>query len=200
MSMGRGSIYSSSSKQKLTTRSSTECEVVGVYDQLPQMIWTDLFLKAQGLSLGTTVLYQDNMSAMLLEKNGRMSSTKRTKHMNVRYFYITDLVKQEAVSIQHCPTERMIADFFTKPLQGRLFQQLRDYVMGATSHDDTIVDTNSIDNANCNDGRVPTQECLEDRVVKTSYADVIKNGMKARLKANLWPGAALEEACVQGPH
>ena len=140
------------------------------------MIWTDSFLKAQGLSLGTTILYQDNMSAMLLEKNGRMSSTKRTKHMNVRYFYITDLVEQEAVSIKHCPTERMVADFFTKPLQGRLFQQLRDYIMGATSHDDVMVEGNN--NANqdyFSDDRVPTQECVGDGVVKTSYADVIKN-------------------------
>jgi hypothetical protein len=43
MSMGEGSIYSSSSSQKINTRSSTECEVVGVHDMLPQALWTKSF-------------------------------------------------------------------------------------------------------------------------------------------------------------
>ena len=70
MSMGNGSIYSGSWKQKMVTRSSTESEVVGVYDVLPQILWTKKFLEDQGLTIKETVLYQDNMSSMLLERNG----------------------------------------------------------------------------------------------------------------------------------
>ena len=129
MSLGKGSVYSTSAKQKMNSRSSTESEVIGVYDVMPQMLWTAQFIEAQGFPIKETVLYQDNMSAILLEKNGRLSSTKRTKHMNIRYFYIKDRVDSKDVRIEHCPTEDMLADYFTKPLQGSLFLKLRDLIM-----------------------------------------------------------------------
>ena len=74
-------------------------------------------------------VYQDSLSAMLLENNGRKSSTKRTKHIELRYFFIHDQVQQDKVLIKHCPTLNMHADFFTKPLQGMLFYRLRDLIM-----------------------------------------------------------------------
>ena len=131
MSMGNGSIFSGSWKQKLITRSSTESEVVGVYDVLPQILWTKKFLEEQGVRIKETVLYQDNMSSMLLERNGRHSSTKRTKHMDIHYFYVTDHIQNKTLSLRHCPTEEMLADYFTKPLQGSLFIRLRNHIMGA---------------------------------------------------------------------
>ena len=67
MTMGNGLVYSSSWKQKMVTRSSTESEVVRVYDVLPQILWTKKFLEDQGVNIKETVLYQDNMSSMLLE-------------------------------------------------------------------------------------------------------------------------------------
>ena len=87
--MGHGSIYSNSLKQKLVARSSTEAELVGVHDILPQILWTRSFLISQGYPVQKNVVYQDNMSAMLLENNGRKSSTKRTKHIELRYFFYT---------------------------------------------------------------------------------------------------------------
>jgi hypothetical protein len=134
MSMGKGSIYSHSGKQKLVTRSSTESEIVGVHDSMPLMLWTGLFLKSQGLKVDETLLYQDNLSAILLEKNGKQSSSKRTRHMNIRYFHIKDRVDSKEMTIQHCPTADMLADFFTKPLQGRLFYKLRDQIMNLDSN------------------------------------------------------------------
>jgi hypothetical protein len=129
MSMGKGSIYSTSSKQKLVTRSSTEAEIVGVHDVMPQLIWTAHFLDGQGININESILYQDNTSSILLEKNGRSSSTKRTRHMNIRYFFIKDQVDSKRVKIEHCPTADMMADFFTKPLQGTQFRKLRDRIM-----------------------------------------------------------------------
>ena len=67
MTMGNGSVYSGSWKQKMVMRSSTESEVVGGYDILPQILWTKKFLEDQGVNIKETVLYQDNMSSMLLE-------------------------------------------------------------------------------------------------------------------------------------
>jgi len=129
MSMGGGSIYSTSTKQRLVTRSSTECEVVGAHDVMPQLMWTTHFLRHQGITLKNIVLHQDNKSAILLEKNGRGSSTKRTRHMNIRYFYIKNRVDAGDIKIEYCPTLEMIADYFTKPLQGILFRKMRDQVM-----------------------------------------------------------------------
>jgi hypothetical protein len=129
LSLGKGSVYSASRKQKLNTKSSTEAELVGVDDVMAQVLWTRYFLEAQGYDIRDNMVYQDNQSAMLLEKNGRGSSSKRTRHLNVRYFFVTDRIKSKEVKVEYCPTGDMIGDFFTKPLQGSLFRKLRDAIM-----------------------------------------------------------------------
>ena len=80
MSMGRGTIISKSGKQKLKTKSSTEAELVSTSHTVPQMIWTNYFLESQGFIIDhATILYQDNKSAMLMERNDKFSSGKQTK-------------------------------------------------------------------------------------------------------------------------
>ena len=128
--MGRGFPIVSSTKQKLNTRSSTEAEVVGADDFMPAICWTRYFLKAQGYNVQDNILFQDNKSSILLEKNGKASSSKRTKHINLRYFFITDRAQNGEVSIVWCPTADMIGDFGTKPVQGALFKKFRDQIMG----------------------------------------------------------------------
>ena len=78
--MGKGEVYNQSTKQKINTKSSTETEVVGVDDILPQVLWTNNFLRAQEWEINNTVIHQDNKSAILLESNGELSSSSRTKH------------------------------------------------------------------------------------------------------------------------
>ena len=114
LSLGKGGIYSGSWKQFLVARSSTESELIGVYDVLPQVLWTKQFLEEQGWKDSATIIYQDNTSSILLERNGQSSSTKRTKHMNIRYFCVTEQVKKKAVHVTHCPTEEMVGDFFVE--------------------------------------------------------------------------------------
>jgi hypothetical protein len=70
MSMGQGSIYSVSNKQEMVSRSSTESEIIGVYDVLPKVLWTSYFLQGQGFHVGSTIIYQDNNSSILLAKHG----------------------------------------------------------------------------------------------------------------------------------
>ena len=79
------------------------------------------------------MLIQDNKSIIQMQNNGRMSCSKRTKHINVRYFNINDMIKRERTKVTHCPTEEIIANFFTKPLQGSLFQKSRQVIMGHVS-------------------------------------------------------------------
>ena len=78
-------------------------------------------MRAQGLEVRDSILFQDNKSAMLLETNGCASSSKRTKHINIRYYYVADRVAKGDLRVVWCPTEKMIADFLTKPLQGKAF-------------------------------------------------------------------------------
>jgi len=126
--IGKNAVLSQSNKQKVNTRSSMETELNAVDDSLPTVQWASLFMKDQGYDL-ETVVKEDNRSTMLLMKNGRLSSGKRTKHLDIRYFYVQDLLNRGVIKIDHCKTEFMIADFFTKPLQGRRFQILRDIIL-----------------------------------------------------------------------
>ena len=130
MTMGRGYPLSHSAKQKLNTRSSCEGETVAVDDLMPQILWTRLFLEAQGYGTRESIIYQDNKAAILLEKNGRLSAGKRSKHINIRYFFVTDRIAKGDVKVEWCPTEDMTGDFWTKPLQGALFRRFRDLIMG----------------------------------------------------------------------
>lgn len=102
---------------------------MGVDDAMPMVLWTRCFLEAQGYEVNANYVHQDNQSAILLEKNGRASSGKRTRHINVRYFFVPDRVQAGEVTALYCPTDEMTADYFTKPLQGAKFKLFRDRIM-----------------------------------------------------------------------
>lgn len=140
VTFGRGFPTVGSTKHKVNGRSSTECELLGVDDFMPMICWTRYFMEAQGYKIDDNILYQDNKSSILLEKNGKASSGRRTKHINIRYFFITDRVAQGEVSIVWCPTGDMIADYATKPLQGALFKRFRDLIMGVSPMTEPVVD------------------------------------------------------------
>jgi hypothetical protein len=130
MTYGAGVPIALSRKQKLNTRSSTEAELVGVDDGVNLILWTKLFLEAQGCSIAVNKVFQDNQSAILLEVNGKRSSSSRTRALYIRYFFITNQVEAGNISIEYCPTKAMVADFFTKPLQGDLFVKFKRFIMG----------------------------------------------------------------------
>ncbi len=130
MTYGGGMAQSISRKQKLNTRSSTEAELVGADDVATMILWTKLFMEAQGYKIEKNILYQDNKSIILLENNGKRSSSKRTRAFNIRYFFLTDQIEKGNLSIEYCPTTEMIGDFMSKPLQGKLFQKFKKQIMG----------------------------------------------------------------------
>ena len=129
MTLGRGAANTISSKQKLNTRSSTEAEVVAADNAVPLALWTRNFLKEQGYETKTTI-YQDNTSAILLEKNGKESSSKRTRHMNIKFFFIKDCIDKGYLTVEHCPTDDMVGDYPSKPLQGKKFKKHKALIMG----------------------------------------------------------------------
>ena len=135
MTFGKGMVDGSAKTQKINTTSSTEAEAVAVYENMPALMWVRYFLEAQGYPLKPTTLHQDNTSAMLLELNRRESSSRRTRHMNILYFFVGDVAKRQHVTIDYCPTDDMIGDFFTKPRGGAKFRRFRNIIMNI-SHDE----------------------------------------------------------------
>jgi len=128
LTTGQCSVLFKSCKQKVNTRSSTETELIAVDDILPTVQWAKSFMAEQGYGLQTEIM-EDNCSTMLLMRNGRLSSGKRTKHLDIRYFFVKDLLDRGVITLSHCLSNNMIADFFTKPIQGQRFQILRNLIM-----------------------------------------------------------------------
>ena len=129
MSLGKGCPINMSRKQRINTRSSTEAELVGVNDNMTMVLWVKLFLEAQGIKVVDNIIYQDNQSTMLLKKNGRQSSGKKTRHFEIRYYFIHDHIKRGNVRVEYCPTDLMVGDFHTKPLQGSAFRCYRAIIL-----------------------------------------------------------------------
>ena len=87
----------------------------------------------QGYDIIENKVYQDNQSAIKMEKNERQLCTGSSRHFDIRYFFVKDRVDKGEVKVEYCPTELMLSDFFTKPLRGSLFKKFRDIVMGYTT-------------------------------------------------------------------
>jgi len=158
--------------QKINTKSSTEAELVGVSNTLSIVLWTRNILLEQGFNVSDNVIYQDNQSAILLEKHGCNSCGS----INIRYFFVTDQIKSGEVPIEYCPTSSMLADFFTKPLQGAQFRQLCSAKMNLESdhkeqslggHKAPLMDK--------------LQECVEKlnsaSVCHITWSDVVRRGL-----------------------
>lgn len=127
--IGDATIYIKSGKQKIVTRSSTEAELVGLSDVLSQILWTRELVIHQGIPVGPAIIYQDNQSTICLANKGK-STSERTRHIKVRYFFIGHYVDRNEVVIKYLPTQEMVADLLTKPLHGPLFVKLKGLLVG----------------------------------------------------------------------
>lgn len=114
LTLGRGYPIVCSTKQKLNTRSLTASKIVGINDMMSTTLWTRYFLKAQRCQVTDNIFFQDNQSAMLLERNGKSSSSKCTKHINVRFYFITDWIAKGKVRVEWL-TQEMVTDLNQTP-------------------------------------------------------------------------------------
>ncbi len=152
--LGKGATSSYSGKVKLGMRSSTETKLVMMDMYMPEMLWSLHFIEAQGYAVECVGLYQDNISTQLLIKNGRMSSSKKTKHIKAKFFFIKDRVDDGEIKVIDCPTEEMWVDILTKPLQEMTFRTMRAILMNCPVNYEEAEERTTIKkmiktNANC---------------------------------------------------
>ena len=108
MTIRKGCVYWTSVHKKLNIKILTKAKLVGVSEILTQFIWTRYLLEDQVDQIESSIVYQDNMSEILMEKNRLGLSSKRTHHINMRYFFKTDRVWSKELSIEYCPTNDII--------------------------------------------------------------------------------------------
>jgi hypothetical protein len=127
VTLGRGAIYSRSTKQKIVTRSSTEAELVAANDSSTILFALKQFISQLGFQ-SSLVICQDNRSTIRLLTDTE-SIRLASKHINIKFFYLWEKYQNGELDIVHVPTEKMVADILTKPLLGMAFRQMRSLLL-----------------------------------------------------------------------
>jgi len=126
--LGSASISWSSKKQTTVALSSCEAEIMAGSEAAKEAIYLSSFLRELGMDLSQPPpLKLDNKSAIDLAYNPEHHS--KTKHIERRHYFIRECVENGKLRVPFVPTKDNCADFFTKPLMGKAFFDLRDKVM-----------------------------------------------------------------------
>ena len=127
LTLGGGAFLTKSIKQRLVTTSSCESELVAQSDFLSEALHVRNFLMSIDFHVGPIILHQDNLSAIHLAESGKPG--KRSKHVDIKFFFVTDRIRNGEVSLKYQPTDLMYADLLTKPLQGAKFRKFRSIIL-----------------------------------------------------------------------
>ena len=111
-----------SKKQNSVSLSTTEAEYITAGSCCAQLLWTRKLLHDYGITQDTMCVFCDNTSAINLLKNPIQHS--KSKHIEIRYHFIRDLVEEKIVCLEFINTNNQKADIFTKPLDGPRFESL----------------------------------------------------------------------------
>ena len=116
-----------SKKQKVVSQSSCEAELYAEAAGINEIKWLRGLLDELGFSgAHTPILIGDNQSTQSLTRNGIKS--ERTKHVHIKYHFVTDEVAAGRVQLRWVPTTQQLADVLTKSLgvqqHRKLVQQL----------------------------------------------------------------------------
>ena len=102
--------------------STTEAEYIATGSYCAQILWMRNQLVDYGLQLENIPIFCDNTSAITITENPVQHS--RTKHIDIRYHFITEHVKNVTMELHFVPSEKQLADIFTKPLDESTFTRL----------------------------------------------------------------------------
>jgi hypothetical protein len=128
LSVGTTPVMIKSVKQKSITKDSTEAEITALQNLYQHSIDMREFLTDLGFDIAVPTIFQDNQSAMFLVSEGKPI---RNKYLLVKQEVIKDRLRRGDIQIDYCPTEEMMADGLTKPLQGRSFRNSVGLLLGS---------------------------------------------------------------------
>jgi hypothetical protein len=118
----------SSKKQRVVALSTAEAELYAEAAAIQEVLWLRGLLKEMGLHpISGSVVHGDNRAAIALSKNGVKS--ERTKHVDVKYHFITETVEGGQVRLQWVESAQQQADIFTKALGAPVFLHFRKELM-----------------------------------------------------------------------
>ena len=118
----------SSKKQRTVALSTCEAELYAEAAAIQEVLWLRGLMKELRLQSNTgSVVHGDNQSAIAVSKNGIRSD--RTKHVDIKYHFVTESVEQGEVLLKWVPTNEQQADIFTKALAAPVFLQFRRQLM-----------------------------------------------------------------------
>ena len=113
--VGTGAVSWSSKQQSIVALSTTEAEYVSAVSCGTEMVWMRNLLHELGYELpGPSTLHMDNQSAMQVAKNPEHHG--RMKHLDLRFYWLRDEVEKGTLGLKYVPTNSMVADIMTKPL------------------------------------------------------------------------------------
>ena len=119
-----------SKKQSSVALSTCESELYAECSAAQELQWLRGLMREIGVERdGTAVLYGDNQSAIAAAKNG--VRTERTKHIDIRYHFISDVIERGHLRMEWVPTDQQQADILTKALNAPQFEVLRKKIMSA---------------------------------------------------------------------
>ena len=111
-----------SKKQTSVSISTAEAEYISAASCCAQILWIKNQLLDYGVKFSRTPIFCDNTSAIAISHNPVMHS--KTKHIDIRYHFIRDHVMKNDIEIHFIPTDKQLADVFTKPLDEKTFKHL----------------------------------------------------------------------------
>ena len=133
--LGVGSIYATSSKQKCVSKSSTEAELIAATDLIGEGLKMKSIVEEVFRVEVKLKLLQDNMTTIAIMNNGQVSG--KSKHIRIRFSWIKERKEAGDFDIDHKDTMKMRADGFTKPKQGDGFVEFREDVgVKLSEHED----------------------------------------------------------------
>lgn len=122
--IGSGIVSWISKKQGTVALSSTEAEYISLCDACCQGVWIKRILGDCGYQIERPItIHCDNQSCLAIAKNPVLHN--RTKHIDVKFHFIRDLVNDKKVQLEYCNTEDQIADAFTKCLDAKKLCKFR---------------------------------------------------------------------------
>ena len=114
--IGTGAVSWSSKLQSVVTLSTTEAEYIAAVSGGTEILWMQNLLEEIGFgSPGSSTLHVDNRSAIQVAKNPEHHG--RMKHLDLKFYWLRDVVNSGKISVSHLSTIDMPADLLTKPLE-----------------------------------------------------------------------------------